>query len=281
MTDKTYAETVLAKTVGYVPEDVCVTREGDRIIGTAKPTHNANVELGDETLAFVIDQATRTMAISLNGGTPDLVHPIDGPDRMTLRMAVRIIDEEEWDDREIKSGIEAMSLLFGGQPEAESCLKWDDIRITRKEDLALIELDAASTDRMATAAYVRRLRGDLGYVPVNLREAVFEIGVGSSEAPCPSDLGYEIIGTQCWPGFFEDFPQASAALRLASGDKAPSIHVLDELIEGDIALAYAPSEPGLFRHRLASVDAEGREFLIDRRDLQAVMPDAADATPSL
>lgn len=263
----------LSAGLGYVPVIASFAERDGILIGSAAVPPDVDPDLPDEAGApidFVIDPARRAMVIRVDEHEPCFVHPIDGPTSLVFRMVCSISDEDEW--RAIRDGGDAaaMVLLLNGQPDAKARLSFDEIRIEHMGALALVEVAATSSDRAATIRLAREMRGESGWVPENLHDAVFEIGVGSSDAPCPIEMGYEIDLTGKWGPLLDRFPQAGAAVQLARERGGAAKLLLREIVEEDIAMAQIRWE-GAFME-MVSVEANGTFHRLSPNNLAGHLP---------
>lgn len=264
-------EKALTSTLGYLPEIETLTQDGDLIVGSGITPDEETLDDPGTQIGFVIDPTRRAMIIRIGDRDPHIVHPIDGPDQMTLRMAVRITDQLEWSDIRDHGEEQAIELLFGGQPEANGKLSFDSIEIKQLREMALIELQASSSDRAATARLAREMRRKDGWVPKSFRDAVFEIGVGSSTAPGPDSMGYEIVNMESWSVLLNDFPWARVALEIGKREDAKGRAMVDELVEGDIAVVHGSWDRTL--PDIVSVDRQGTIRRISYDGLASHLPD--------
>lgn len=263
----------LSAGLGYVPVIASYAERDGFLIGSAAVPPDVDPGLPEEAGApvdFVIDPARRAMVIRVDGHEPCFVHPIDGPSSLVFRMVCSISDEDEW--RAIRDGGDAaaMVVLFNGQPDAKGHLTFGEIGIEHMDDLALIEVAATSSDRAATIRLAREMRREPGWVPENLHDAVFEIGVASSDAPCPIEMGYEIDLTGKWGPLLDRFPQARAAVQLARERGGAAKLLLREIVEEDIAMAQIRWE-GAFME-MVSVEADGTFHRLSPNSLTGHLP---------
>lgn len=275
----TLIEKALTSTLGYLPEIETLTQDGDLIVGMVITPDGETLDDPGTQIGFVIDPARRAMIIRIDDRDPHIVHPIDGPDQMTLRMAVRITDHLEWSDIRDHGEEQAMELLFGGQPAADGQLSFDGLEIKQLREMALIELQASSRDRSATARLAREMRKERGWVPSSFRDAVFEIGVGSSTSPGPDSMGYEIVHMESWPVLLHDFPWARVALEIGKREDAKGRAMVDELVEDDIAVVHGSWDSGL--PDIVSVDRQGTIRRISYDGLASHLPHTSAPGPSL
>lgn len=272
-------EKALTDSLGYLPVLTSIAAENGLLIGSAAVPPDVDPDIPDEEGApidFVIDPARRAMVIRIDGHEPCFVHPIDGPASMVMRMACSISDEGEWGDIRDGGDAMAMALLFNGQPDPKGALTFDALKIEPVGDVALVELTATSNDRAATARLARELRAQDGWVPENFRDAIFEIGVGSSDAPCPIEMGYEIDSLEKWLPALDRFPQARAAVGIARDSGAAGNFLLHEIVEGDMAIARVKWE-GTFPDMI-SVDTNG---IIHRLSPNTMLTQLPDDTPAM